>query len=108
MRDSKDASKMSSWEPETHLLMRFLWPGNSAVSKTKRMLWSAVLAVFRTIDPGGDVLSLEAAFIHLKDLILVRQYLQDVRYPGGSTSPFAVAKSIIIASWEHERGDAIV
>jgi hypothetical protein len=43
---------------------------------------------------GGDVLSPEAAFIHLKDLTLVRQYLQDVRCPGGSTSPLAVAKSI--------------
>ena len=38
MRDSKDASKMSSWELETYLLIRFLWPSNLAVSKTKRML----------------------------------------------------------------------
>jgi hypothetical protein len=67
-----------------------------------------VLAVFCTIDPGGDVLSPQAAFMQLKDLIPVRQYLQDVRCPGGYTSPFAVAKSILIASWEHERGDAIV
>jgi hypothetical protein len=65
-----------------------------------------VLAVFRTIDPGGDVLSPEAVFIHPKDLILVCQYLQDVRCPGGSTSPLAVAKSILITSSEHERGDA--
>jgi hypothetical protein len=66
------------------------------VRKTKRTPWSALLAVLCTIDPGGDVLSPEAAFIHLKDLILARQYLQDVCCPGGSTLPLAVAKSILI------------
>lgn len=57
--------------------------------------------MFCTIDPSRDVLLLEAAFIYFKDLILVRQYLQDIRCLGGSTLSLAVAKSILDFRIDH-------
>jgi hypothetical protein len=64
-----------------------------------------VLAVLCTIDPGRDVLLLEAVFIYSKDLTLVYQYLQDIYCLGSSTLPLAVAKSILIT--ERTFGSAI-